>query len=113
MPTTRPEGPKCDQSGLSVIVSEAGFQDLAGQLLDAVEFLTLHGPDVRRLVEYRGVEGVVLDFGIAWRDVIAQTDEFPAELVRAAGACGIALALSHYPVADASADASPSSDNEN
>ena len=54
-----------------------------------------------RLVEVQhgdGVAGVVLDFAIAMRDVAAQSDEFPAELVRLSGACGVALALSRYAV---------------
>jgi len=33
--------------------------------------------------------------------VVAQSDRFPAELVRLAGRCGIAVELSHYPVSDA------------
>jgi hypothetical protein len=49
------------------------------------------------LVGFPGVAGVVLDFGVAWRDVAARSNQFPADLVRLAGACGIALELSHYP----------------
>ena len=69
-------------------------------MTDAVEFLTESAAEVRRLVAFPGVTGVVLDFGIAWRDVVAQSDQFPAELVRLAGSYGIALELSHYPVSD-------------
>ncbi|HEY7117537.1 MAG TPA: hypothetical protein VH475_13195 [Tepidisphaeraceae bacterium] len=93
---TTPTGPKLDRSGFNVEVSDAGFNDFDEQLRDAVEFLTRHEAEVRRLVAFPGVEGVVLDFGIAWRDVAAQFERFPAELVRLAGACGIALELSHY-----------------
>jgi hypothetical protein len=86
-------------------VSEADFHQFNGQLKDAVEFLTESAAEVRRLVAFPGVTGVVLDFGIAWRDVVAQSDQFPAELVRLAGTCGIALELSHYPVSDGDAAA--------
>ena len=82
------------------MVSEAGFHEFAAQLEDAVEFLTVSAGEVRRLVDFPGVTGAVLDFGIAWRDVLAQSDQFSAELVRLAGACGIALELSHYRVSD-------------
>jgi hypothetical protein len=97
-PTTRPGGRKNEESGLNVLVSDADFDRFAEQVRDAVAFLTDGAAEVRRLVTFPGVTGVVLDFGIAWRDVAAQSDQFPAELVRLAGASGIALELSHYPV---------------
>jgi uncharacterized protein YjeT (DUF2065 family) len=96
LPRIRPEGRKCAESGLNVVVSEAEFHQLPEQVKDAVEFLTGNAQEVRRLVGFPGVVGVVLDFGVAWRDVVAQSDRFPAELVRRAGACDIALELSHY-----------------
>ncbi|MBX3359579.1 MAG: hypothetical protein KF745_14265 [Phycisphaeraceae bacterium] len=99
-PTTRPQGRQRKESGLNVVVSNTDLDDFAGQLADAVEFLRASAEEVRRLVEFPGVSGVVLDFGIAWHDVAAQSDRFPAELIRLAGACGIALELSHYPVSD-------------
>jgi hypothetical protein len=85
---------------LNVVVSEAGFHEFAEQVRDAVEFLTDSAEEVQRLVNFRGVTGVVLDFGITWRDVAAQSDTFPANLVRLAGACGIAMELSHYLISD-------------
>ena len=96
--TARPNGSKSEESGLNVLVSDADFHQFAEQLQDAVEFLTDSAAEVRRLVTFPGVTAVVLDFGTAWRDVVAQSDRFPAELVRLAGAAGIALELSHYPV---------------
>jgi hypothetical protein len=100
LPKTKPDGRKRDESGLNVVVSEADSHQFKKQLRDAVEFLTESSAEVRRLVAFPGVTGVVLDFGIAWRDVVAQSDQFPAGLVRLAGATGIALELSHYPVSD-------------
>jgi hypothetical protein len=100
LPRTQAEGRKLDESGLNVVVSEAGFQAFSEQLKDAIKFLNENAPEVQRLAGFPGVTSVVLDFGIAWRDVAAQADQFPAELVRRAGACGIALELSHYPVSD-------------
>ena len=101
LPKTQPDGRKREESGLNAVVSEAGFHEFAEQLEDAAEFLTKSEAEVRRLVTFPGVTGVVLDFGIAWRDVVAQSDQFPAKLVRLAGASGIALELSHYPLSDA------------
>jgi hypothetical protein len=105
LPKTQPDGRKHTESGLNVVVSDAGFQEFAEQVEDAIEFLTDSAFEVRQLVAYPGVTGVVLDFGIAWRDVVAQSDQFPAELVRLAGGCGIALELSHYPVRSGDAPA--------
>jgi hypothetical protein len=94
-------------SGVSVEVSDAGFDEFAEQVADAVAFLWAEAGQVRRLVGWPGVEGVTLDFGLAWRDVVAQTDHFPAELVRLTGEMGLALELSHYPVSAEAPDAEP------
>ena len=80
-----------EKSGLNVVVSKAGFNHFAEQVRDAIGFLTRNAAEVRRLVAFPGV---------AWRNVAAQSDEFPAELVRVAGSVGIALRLSRYPVSD-------------
>jgi hypothetical protein len=100
VPGTRAAGRRSGESGFNVSVSEAGFDNFAGQLADAMEFLTNCEVEVRRLVQFPGVAEVVLDFGIARRDVAAQYDRLPAELVRRAGACGLAIELSHYSVSD-------------
>ena len=94
-------------SGVSIEVSDAGFDQFAEQVAEAVAFLGAEGVQIRRLVAWPGVGGVTLDFGLAWRDVVAQTDHFPAELVRLAGELGLALELSHYPVSGESQDAEP------
>jgi hypothetical protein len=100
LPKAKPDGRKREESGLNVVVSDADFHQFNEQLTDAIEFLTKANAEVCRLVAFPGVTGVVLDFGIAWREGVAQSDLFPAELIRLAGACGIALQLSHYPVSD-------------
>jgi len=95
---TRPDGHTRVRSGLNYAVSVATFHEFAEQIEDAIAFLKEDGEEVRRLVAFDGVEGVVIDFGVAWCDVVAQSEEFPAQLVRLAGVCGISLGLSHYPV---------------
>jgi hypothetical protein len=108
LPETQPGGRKRAESGLNVVVSEADFHEFAEHVRDAIAFLTDDSAEVRRLVGFPGITGVVLDFGIAWRDAVAQSDRFPADLVRLAGACGIALEISHYPVSDGE----PTADNQ-
>ena len=105
LPKTRPEGRKRQESGLNASVSKAGLHQFAEQVEDAVNFLTESMAEVQRLVAFPGVTGVVLDFGIAFRDVVAQSDQFSSELVRLAGAAGVALELSLYPVSDGDAAA--------
>jgi hypothetical protein len=80
-------------------VSKAGFDDFATQVEDAVAFLRSRAADVKLMMSESGAIGV-LDFGVEWRDVAAQFDTFPAELVREAGGFGLALELSHYPVSE-------------
>jgi hypothetical protein len=101
LPDTRPGGRRHADSGLNLVVSNAEFHEFAEQIEDAIDFLKLHAVEVQRLAAFPGVTGVVLDFGIECRDVVAQSDQFPAELVRLAGTCGIALEMSHYRVSDA------------
>ena len=93
-PSSRP----AQSAGLKVIVSEADFTDLGRQLEDAMAFLEAHAEEVRRLVAFPGVDGVALDFGLARRDVPAQTDSFPARLVSLAGALGLGITLSQYEI---------------
>jgi hypothetical protein len=99
-PNSRRNERQHPESGLNFVVSEAGFHEFPKQIEDAIQFLNDSASEVQRLVAFPGVTAVVLDFGIAWRDVVAQSDRFPAELVRLAGSCGIALELSHYPVSN-------------
>ena len=84
------------ESGLSVVVSGAGQDAFADQISDATRFLTEEAAEVRRLVAFPGVGGVTLDFSAARRDVAARSTCFPAALVCNAGACGVALEVSHY-----------------
>jgi hypothetical protein len=87
-------------SGFNAPVSRAGFDDLDAQVQDAVKFLRIHEDELRRLSGFPGVEEVCIDFGIRRRDVSAQTDVFPAELLWQAGALDIDLVVTHYAVAD-------------
>ncbi len=87
-------------AGFNLTVSRAGFGDLAGQVRDAIAFLDEFEDELRRLGRFTGVDEVSLDFGIAWRDVAAQTDTFPPELLWRVGALDIALGVSHYPAGE-------------
>jgi hypothetical protein len=80
------------------LVSDRDFRDVDGQVRDAIGFLQANEPALRAIVSFPGVGLAILDFGVAWLDVAVQVDHLPAELLRLAGALGISVSLSHYPV---------------
>ena len=68
-------------------------------LPSAIVLLVIGGAtwaELRRLGSFEGVEEVEIDFAVAWRDLAAQSDWFPPELLWRAGALDIALRVSHY-----------------
>ena len=77
-------------------VSEAGFDDVKSQIVDAITFLRSNQEHLQKAMSQPGANGV-LDFAVEWRDVAVQCDGFPADLVREAGCLGLALEFSHYP----------------
>lgn len=113
-PGSQPQGRRHEQSFVNVVVSDGGFRDLPRQASEATEFLLAHRAEVSRLVGFPGVEGVELDFGIARRDVVVQSDSFPTALVRVAGELGLSIGLTQYPVeAGGGEDAKPVSGSSN
>jgi hypothetical protein len=96
LPRTQPNGKKWSASGVNIRVSGADFTNLKRQIRDAVAFLTKHRVALRRLGRIAGVEALTLDFGVADRDVAAQFNYFPPELIAAAGLLGIGIEISRY-----------------
>lgn len=85
-------------SGLSLDVSTADG-DLKTEVADAIEFLSTHEAELLRLGCYPGVTDMRLDFGYYRRDVAAQFDYLPPDLLARAGKLGIGIELSLYPSA--------------
>lgn len=83
-------------SGFNLTVSDATIDELEIQILQAMSFLDEYEDELRRLGRFDGVEEVSLDFGIRWREVAAQTDTFPSDLLWRAGALDISLEITHY-----------------
>ncbi len=96
LPRSRPNGKNHTTSGVNIEVSGADFTNFKRQVRDAVSFLTRHRPALRRLARIAGVEELTLDFGLADRDVAAQFDYFPPELITAAGSLGIGIEIARY-----------------
>ena len=99
-----PNGPARAASGFNVAVSQAGLDDLSAQVEDALRFLDENEDELRRLAAFPGVEEVCLDFAVRRRDVVAQSDLLPAELLWRAGALDIDLVLTHYAISEAAAE---------
>ena len=99
---SRPDGKQHAVSGFSVEVSRSSRSDLVGQVRDAVAFLKEHEVALARLHSTPGVEDMRLDFPVDLRidreSVFAQFDFLPSELVSLAGALGLGLELSIYPL---------------
>lgn len=94
---TRPGGPSHEHSNINVAVSNAGFDELAVQIQDAQRFLRERERELRAALSYPGVDGCLLDFPVATRDVMVQSDIFPASLLAEMGALGMDLEISRYP----------------
>lgn len=86
----------CEDSGFILDICEVESEGLKGQTEKVTAFLSEHYDEMKRLMEIPGVERGILDFATAKREVAAQVDFFPAELVRLAGSLNLELMLSQY-----------------
>jgi len=84
-------------SGFHTDISAADFSNLQGQIADAVQFVEQNQDELARLVGFPGVEKVSVDFGIEERNVPAQSERFPPNLLRMLGSLGICLEFTLYP----------------
>ena len=99
--SSRPKGERFAESGFRIEVSDASWASLSGQVSDAIRFLREHERDLARLRSTPGIDDMRLDFPVDLRidrkNVMAQFDYFPPELVTRAGALGFGIELSVYP----------------
>ena len=82
-------------SGISLDVSSADG-DLDAEVSDAITFLSTHEAELQRLRDFPGVTDMRLDFGYYCRDVAAQFDYLPPDLLARAGKLGLGIELSLY-----------------
>jgi hypothetical protein len=98
---SQPDGKRYEVSGFTVEVSRGAWSRLDEQTNDATGFLKQHEDALTRLRADPDVEDMRLDFRVDLRidrkDVMAQFDYFPPELVSRAGALGLGLEISVYP----------------
>nr|WP_312990374.1 hypothetical protein [Comamonas koreensis] len=79
------------------LVSDCDFDDVSGQLRDALAFLSNHAADIRLMMQ-TPESTATLDFAREAREEGFQYLAFPAVLVQCAGALGMGLEISLYPV---------------
>lgn len=84
-------------SGFHADVSAADFSNLQGQISDAVQFVEQNRNELARLAGFPGVEHLSIDFGIEERDIAAQSERFPPNLLQMIGSLGIWLEFTLYP----------------
>jgi hypothetical protein len=86
-------GFKCDVSSPD--------DNLAGQVIEAITFLSEHYEDLAQLASVPAIEAKYLDFGYCCRldskRCCVQCDYLPADLLRLCGELGIGIELSLYP----------------
>jgi hypothetical protein len=99
--SSQPDGDRFDVSGFRIDVSCASWAALSGQVSDAIRYLKDHEDVLSRLRSTPGVDDMRLDFPVDLRidrkQVMAQFDYFPPELVTRAGALGFGIEMSIYP----------------
>jgi hypothetical protein len=102
----RPDGGVHEKSGAGFLAGVAPFGDFDAQKIKAVEFLTTHQNDLIQVLQLPGIEFALLDFSMEQKnDVVVQRASMGTELVKLAGAMGLDLEISYYPVADDEDDA--------
>lgn len=84
-------------SGVTLQISDAEFEELEQQQADAIRFIHDHDQALQAMRKVEGVESACVDFGIAMRSVIVQSDTFPAELMAALAKLGCSMELTQYP----------------
>jgi hypothetical protein len=92
---------KWPDSGVNVPVSNASFQNYRRQIRDAIKFLIKNKTEIRKLINFKGVESVELDFPTSHdRNNFIQDYFLPAELIALACQLGLELRISEYPESD-------------
>jgi|688.fasta_scaffold1350279_1 hypothetical protein len=97
----REKGKPFGYSGFKSSVSEKEWDDLPGQIADAIRFLQRYKSDLKQLRDKYKVRDLTLDFPyylrIGTNNVVMQCDFLPLKLIGLAGELGIGIELSLYP----------------
>lgn len=86
----------CENSGFTMVASDAEMNNLGQQIEDAITFLKENQAGLEQLKNFPNVDTPYLDFAIEDRNVAGQYDRFPPELLRLAGNLNIGIEISRY-----------------
>jgi hypothetical protein len=88
-------------AGFQSAVSQKEWDDLPGQVANAIRFLRRYRDDLKRLRDDFKVHDIILDFPYYFRigknDVAVQWDFLPPALISIAGGLGIGIEMTLYP----------------
>jgi aralkylamine N-acetyltransferase len=100
----RKKGQPYGHAGFQSVVSKKEWDDLPGQIQDAIRFLQRYQADLTQLRNKFNVADVRLDFPynlrIGRNNIAVQFDFLPAALISLAGGLGIGITMSLWPAAD-------------
>jgi hypothetical protein len=88
--------PVCTYSGFQIHISDLDEDELEPQIQDSLEFIGLASVELKRLAAFAGVETMVFDIGLVWKDTFYQSHSLPPEFLRLAGEHGLTVELSVY-----------------
>lgn len=95
--SSRPNARLARTSGISVVASDAEFELLEQQQVDALAFLRRHHVALHAMRSVQGVETASIDFGSTMRNVYVQGDSFEPDLLAEIANLRMRLVLSQYP----------------
>jgi hypothetical protein len=97
----RDKGKPFRYAGFQTWVSNKEWNDMPGQVSDAIRFLRRHRDHLKRLRSEFKAQDIILDFPYYLRigkdDVVIQGDFLPPALISLAGELGIGIEMTLYP----------------
>lgn len=86
-------------SFVSIVTSDADFNDIIGQINDTLMFLEKYRENLKHIATTEGIDYATINFGVdstISEDSLTQNFYFPIELVKICGELGIGIELSIY-----------------
>jgi len=97
-----PKGRKTQHSRIAIETSTADFDNLDKQIKDTIRYLKRNKEKLKYIKKVKDLELAVLDFGIKLKidgkNVVMQSERYPAELLKLAGDIGLDIETSIYPI---------------
>ena len=95
--SSRPNSRVARTSGVSLVASEADFDQLEQQQAESLVFLKRHHATLQKMRAVEGVQSASIDFGVHMRNVIVQGDSFEPDLLAEIASLRMRLDLTQYP----------------